>query len=144
MDLTVTAAEMKVHYVHAFVIPVISGAMDLHRVKTLTSVLAVPMSVCHQPNASTHQGLTAANVLPLLDGPLMVNRVLILTSVNTQTCATRRPRASTTLEDLNAVVILDGVDKGNILYVLTLMSARKELIGNVHLLYWDFPLELIT
>ena len=61
----------------------------------------------------------------------MAERVLILMSVNTQTCATHRRHATTTLEDLIAVVILDGGDKGNILCVLTLMSARKELTGNV-------------
>ena len=66
----------------------------------------------------------------------MAERVLILMSVNTQTCATHRRHATTILEDLIAVVIKDGGDKGNILYVLTLMSARKELTGNV--LYWDF------
>ena len=134
----VTAAEMLVHCVHAFAIPVISGAMHLHRVKTPMSVLLAPMSVCHQLNAWTHLGLTVANVLPLLDGPLMAEHVLILMSVNTQTCATHRLHATTTLEDLNAVVIQDGGDKGNILYVMTLMSARKELTGNVDLLYWDF------
>ena len=68
----------------------------------------------------------------------MAEHVLILMSVYTQTCATHRLHATTTLEDLNAVVIQDGGDKGNILYVMTLMSARKELTGNVDLLYWDF------
>ena len=105
VDLMVTATEMLVHYVHAFAISVISGAMFLHRVKTPVSVLLAPMSVFHQPNAWTRLGLTVANVLPLLDGPLMAERVLILMSVNTQTCATHRLHATTTLEDLNAVVI---------------------------------------
>lgn len=105
MDLMVTAAEMLVHCVHVFAIPVISGAMLLHRVKTPMSVLLAPMSVYHQPIASTRVGLTVANVLPLLDGPLMAERVLILMSVNTQTCATHRLHATTTLEDLIAVVI---------------------------------------
>ena len=66
----------------------------------------------------------------------MAERVLILMSVNTQTCATHRRHATTTLEGLTAVVIWDGGDKGNILCVLTLMSARKKLTGSV--LYWDF------
>ena len=105
MDHMVTATEMLVHYVHAFVISVISGAMLLHLVKTPMSVLLAPMSVYHQPNARTHLGRTVANVLPLLDGPLMAERVLILMSVNTQTCATHRRHATTTLEDLTAVVI---------------------------------------
>ena len=51
MDHMVTATEMLVHYVHAFAISVISGAMLLHRVKTPMSVLLAPMSVYHQPNA---------------------------------------------------------------------------------------------
>ena len=61
----------------------------------------------------------------------MAERVLILMSVNTETCATHRLHATTTLEDLIAVVIKDGGDKGNVLSVLTLMSARKGLTGNV-------------
>ena len=105
VDLMLTAAEMLVHYVHAFAISVISGAVLLHRVKTPMSVLLAPTSVCHQPNAWTHLGRTVANVLPLLDGPLMAERVLILMSVNTQTCATHRRHATTILEDLIAVVI---------------------------------------
>ena len=102
--LMAPATETQVHCVHAFATRDISGTMPPPLVKTQMSVFLAPMTVCHQPDASTFQGLISASVHPLLGGPLMEDLATIQTSVNSQMCATHKLRASITQEDLNAVV----------------------------------------
>lgn len=68
----------------------------------------------------------------------MADLATILTSASTQMCVTHKLRALTSLEDLTAVVMLDGEDRGHILYVPILMNVQKELIGNVF--FFSVPL----
>lgn len=127
-----TATTKQVHCSHACASRDISGMTVLLPVMTLTSVSLAPTTVSHQPDASIHQGPTAASALRSWDGRSMVNRATTPTNATILMSVTHKLHASITLEDLTAAVILDGEDKDllSILYVLILTNVQRELIGN--------------